>query len=486
MATTGTLMTAKNIYGLVNPPTDPSANDPLAHQTINSGATNWGSHVDLSNAVVRLTTNQTIGGDKTFTGTLVAPTPVESDNTTKIATTAFVKTSIDNLVDSAPNNLNTLNELAAAINDDNNFHTTVTTALAGKHPSITTSARLNANLIGANGNVSNTEYGYLDGVTSAIQTQLNGKQNVIGPFTRLNANLVGGDGNVGNTEYGYLNGVTSAIQTQIDSKQATIGDGDLTIARTNGLQTALDLKAPLAEPTFTGTPSAPTATAGTNTTQLATTAFVKTAVDNLVDSAPGALDTLNELAAAIGDDANYAATVTTALAAKHPSITTSARLNANLIGDNGDVSNTEYGYLNGVTSAIQTQIDSKQATITDGDLTIARTNGLQAALDAKAGSTSLINLKPTMTIPEMSSGNILLNFTEGIKDVATYDKDDFVLTNEGTVVTPNSISVENNKVKLAFDSPDGTQITTLAGHPYSGGDVAVSYTHLTLPTKRIV
>ena len=153
MATTGTLMTANNIYGLVNPPTDPSANDPLAHQTINSGATNWGSHVDLSNAVVRLTTNQTIAGDKTFTGTVVVPTPVESDNTTKIATTAFVKTSIDNLVDSAPNNLNTLNELAAAINDDNNFHNTVTTALAGKHPSITTSARLNANLIGDNGNV---------------------------------------------------------------------------------------------------------------------------------------------------------------------------------------------------------------------------------------------------------------------------------------------------------------------------------------------
>ena len=145
MATTGTLMTDKNIYGLVNPPTDPSSNNPLAHQTINSGAVRWDKHVDLSNAVVRVTTNQTIGGDKTFTGTLIAPTPVESDNTTKIATTAFVKTSIDNLVDGAPNALNTLNELAAAINDDNNFHTTVTTALAGKHPSITTSARLNAN-----------------------------------------------------------------------------------------------------------------------------------------------------------------------------------------------------------------------------------------------------------------------------------------------------------------------------------------------------
>ena len=68
MATTGTLMTAKNIYGLANPPPDPSGNDPLAHQTINSGATNWGSHIDLSNAAVRVTTNQTIAGDKTFTG----------------------------------------------------------------------------------------------------------------------------------------------------------------------------------------------------------------------------------------------------------------------------------------------------------------------------------------------------------------------------------------------------------------------------------
>ena len=141
MATTGTLMTAKNIYGLVNPPPDPSGNGQLMHQTINSGATNWGSHIDLSNAVVRLTTNQTIGGDKTFTGTLIAPTPVESDNTTKIATTAFVKTSIDHLVDGAPNNLNTLNELAAAINDDYNFHTTMNTELDSKQSFITSSAR---------------------------------------------------------------------------------------------------------------------------------------------------------------------------------------------------------------------------------------------------------------------------------------------------------------------------------------------------------
>jgi hypothetical protein len=78
----------------------------------------------------------------------------------------------------------------------------------------------------------------------------------------------------------------------------------------------LSLKAALASPTFTGTPSAPTAAGGTNTTQLATTAFVAAAIAALIDSAPGALDTLDELAAALGDDANFAATMTNALALK--------------------------------------------------------------------------------------------------------------------------------------------------------------------------
>lgn len=76
--------------------------------------------------------------------------------------------------------------------------------------------------------------------------------------------------------------------------------------------------APLASPALTGVPTAPTAAAATNTTQLATTAFVRTEVANLVASAPGALDTLDELAAALGDDANFATTVTNALALKAP------------------------------------------------------------------------------------------------------------------------------------------------------------------------
>lgn len=78
------------------------------------------------------------------------------------------------------------------------------------------------------------------------------------------------------------------------------------------------LKANLASPAFTGVPTAPTAVNGTNTTQLATCAFVQSQIALLVASSPAALDTLNELAAALGNDANFSTTVTNALAAKAP------------------------------------------------------------------------------------------------------------------------------------------------------------------------
>ena len=72
------------------------------------------------------------GSDVAVSGNLTAPTAGSSENSTKVATTAFVKTEITNLVGGAPGALDTLNELAAAINDDSSFASTVTTSLAGK------------------------------------------------------------------------------------------------------------------------------------------------------------------------------------------------------------------------------------------------------------------------------------------------------------------------------------------------------------------
>lgn len=87
--------------------------------------------------------------------------------------------------------------------------------------------------------------------------------------------------------------------------------------RAKEVENDLELKkAPLESPTLTGTPTAPTASTDTNTTQIATTAFVQTAVSNLVDSAPETLNTLNELSSALGDDPNFATTIATQLGNK--------------------------------------------------------------------------------------------------------------------------------------------------------------------------
>lgn len=100
------------------------------------------------------------------------------------------------------------------------------------------------------------------------------------------------------------------IGFETDTRKFKVGDGS------TAWPSLSYMTVDLASASLTGIPTAPTANTGTNTTQIATTAFVTTAVNNVIDAAPGALDTLNELAAALGDDSNYATTVTNALATK--------------------------------------------------------------------------------------------------------------------------------------------------------------------------
>lgn len=143
-----------------------------------------------------------------LTGTPTAPTATAGNNSTQLANTAFVRAALVAVIGGAPTTLDTLKEIATAINNDPNFSATINNALA--------------------------------------------------------------------------------------------------------------LKAPLASPAMTGTPTAPTAAQTVNNTQIATTEFVKSAIAALVASSPAALNTLNELAAALGNDPNFATTVTNALAGKQP------------------------------------------------------------------------------------------------------------------------------------------------------------------------
>ena len=98
--------------------------------TIRSGTTK--SNVGLSN--VTNESKATMFSSAALTGNPTAPTQTAGNDSTRIATTAFVGTAIDNLIGGAPGTLDTLDEIAAALNDDNDLHGTLTTSIASKLP----------------------------------------------------------------------------------------------------------------------------------------------------------------------------------------------------------------------------------------------------------------------------------------------------------------------------------------------------------------
>ncbi|HDK2841585.1 TPA: tail fiber protein [Escherichia coli] len=118
---------------------------------------------------------------------------------------------------------------------------------------------------------------------------------------------------------------TTAQKGIVQLSSATNSTSETLAATSKAVKAVMDetnKKAPLNSPALTGTPTTPTARQGTNNTQIASTAFVMAAIAALVDSSPDALNTLNELAAALGNDPNFATTMTNALAGKQPKDTT--------------------------------------------------------------------------------------------------------------------------------------------------------------------
>lgn len=140
-----------------------------------------------------------------------------------------------------------------------------------------------------------TELNYVDGVTSAIQTQLDAKAPLASPtFTGApaapTASVDTNTTQLATTAYvvgqGYLKSSTAA------STYSPISHSHST-SQVTGLDAALAAKAPLSSPALTGTPTAPTAGGGTNTTQIATTAFVQTAVAGVSTNSFTLLGTIN-------------------------------------------------------------------------------------------------------------------------------------------------------------------------------------------------
>ncbi|HBB0680138.1 TPA: phage tail protein [Escherichia coli] len=217
-----------------------------------------------------------------LSGTPTSPTPEPGTNNTQIANAAFVYAAINALINGAPGTMDTLKEIAAAINNDPNFSTTINNALALKAPLASPAFTGTPTAPTASQGTNSTQIANTAFVKAAITALINGAPGTLDTLKEIAA-AINNDPNFSTT-----------------------------------INNALALKAPLASPALTGVPTAPTAAQGTNNTQIATTAYVRAAISALVGSSPEALDTLNELAAALGNDPNFATTMTNALAGKQP------------------------------------------------------------------------------------------------------------------------------------------------------------------------
>jgi hypothetical protein len=231
------------------------------------------------------------------------------------------------------------------------------------------------------------ELNYVDGVTSNVQTQLN----TVVAAAAVSTGILGATPGTITAQKAVIvdsNKDITGFRNLTVTGDLTVPYGDLTIGVTaitatgaelnfvdgvtSNIQTQLDAKSPIASPTFTGTPAAPTAAASTNTTQLATTAFVQAALTATIDGAPGALDTLNELAAALGDDANFSTTITNLINANETHIDNVATLSG-VAKDSTHLSTftgstiSDNQTVKAAIQALETAVETKQAT--DAELT---------------------------------------------------------------------------------------------------------------------
>jgi hypothetical protein len=252
----------------------------------------------------------------TFTGTPAAPTAAALTNTTQLATTSFVRTEVTNLIASAPSALDTLNELAEALGDDEAFSTTVTNSIATKASS--------TDLTTASGALANDLY-VVSGSPHGLIYQASGGGGGSMTTVKANGSQVGG-ADIVTLDFSSQFSVAETPDTEINVSIGTLNQSTTGSAAT--LTTSRNFTVGSTDHGFNGSANVDL-----------------TAAVRLEAAASG-----YAISGTLGD----------MIAAKHDTIDSSNRLNANLVHD-GTISNTEFGWLNNVSSNIQTQLDAKLA-----------------------------------------------------------------------------------------------------------------------------
>ena len=262
VANAATMNSTLNVSGAANLNNSLNvANAATMNSSLNvSGAARLNNSLNVANAAT-MSSSLNVVGDFTVNGFTSVPTPVVNDNSLKIATTSFVNTAIANLINSSPTTLDTLQEIASAINNDPNFYSDFSNLVNLKAPIsnptflgtatvpslvVTNSAvGITSTMVGL-GNVANTAPADLP-VSNATQTALN----LLAPLA--------GASFTGNVSFATtVSGITKDMVGL--SNVANTAPADLPVS--NATQTALNLLAPLAGASFTGNVSFATTVSG--------------------------------------------------------------------------------------------------------------------------------------------------------------------------------------------------------------------------------
>ena len=326
------------------------------------------------------------------------------------------------LVNSAPQDLNTLKELADALASDASFSATMNSALAARVLSTTYTSEQQAQdvlIAGKEPSVTGTT-AWAGATIPASKLDLSSKQNVIADAdlsiaktSGLQTALDSKEASVTGTT-AWAGATIPASKLDLSSKQDVIGDGDLSIARTSGLQTALDSK----EASVTGTTAWAGATIPASKLDLSSKQNVIADGDLSIARTSGLQSALNGKEASVtGTTAWAGATIPASkldLSSKQNviadgdlTIARTSGLQSALNGKEASVTGTT-AWAGATIPASKLDLSSKQNLIADGDLTIARTSGLQTALDAKALDSSVVKKSGEQTITENGSGAVLV------------------------------------------------------------------------------
>mgnify|MGYP000657501159 CR=1 FL=1 len=317
--------------------------------------------------------------------------------------------------------------------------------------------------------VTSTEVGYLDGVTSAIQTQIDSKQATItGAATTIDdtnltaSRAVVSDGSgkvaasaVTATELGYVDGVTSAIQTQIDSKQATI----------TGAATTIDDADLTASRAIVSDGSGKVAISDVTSTEIGYLDGVTSAIQTQINNTNNNLaDHSSRVASNFSNTAAVEARRVANIAGAVSTITTgNLTVSRALVSDGSgkvaisDVTSTEIGYLDGVSSAIQTQLT---AGVSNAAAVVTEAVGIEARRVANiAGAVSTIttgNLTASRALASDGSGKV------AVASATTTELNQLNAITRGSIIYGNASGVTARLAAGGADkvlTSDGTDIS---------------------------